>query len=656
MQKKKIKEIPVPAHDGRHRFCARCQIVTISKTEHLIVDIFRLTQHMYRIAINPTEFDNYAVETDYWSDIEIESWRSPFTLSSKLMCDTKDIDIARKYVAKNKLGTATGGPIRNIIKEAESRITVIKKLANETKKNREQAELFGLIPEDKTRLAEEQVKTYIAPTNVILYKRHGKYSSYFCCQCGKSYHRCNDPCEPVYHPVPVNGGMERCGKCGCAGTARAQGRYKGQYGGVVYTLVYDALPNGMLLVRGYLTVYSRQNNEPITLSTDEKYRMFAEPGRVREYRKEYYSRKWTAGDYNVNRCAVIDTGSECINNTNLRYYPEGIETLFLHPTVRSDKATTRYDCIKAYANCPQLEPLYKNGFKYMCRWLVYKKGKTNAIDKKAVRASDILRLTKQEYNWVTAQLHSRRKEEYVLETARLLHDNNYSLREAETIYAIINEYSHRAEIIKKFLEYQSPTQLYNYIHKLIDSGAFTTIYEVYREYYDYIKMRESLGHDLTNTVHLHPRSLHIAYGRLRSEEAIKNAAGYIEEMKKKYPNIAKYSAKIPKKYTWQQAGLTIRPAADVEEIVIEGRTLHHCVGSDSQSYMKNFNVNKTWILLVRRKEYPDIPYVTVEFRNGKIVQWYGCNDSKPDKEEVQAFLDKFLGHISRKREKEKISA
>ena len=50
-------------------------------------------------------------------------------------------------------------------------------------------------------------------------------------------------------------------------------------------------------------------------------------------------------------------------------------------------------------------------------------------------------------------------------------------------------------------------------------------------------------------------------------------------------------------------------------------------------------------------ESPDVPYVTVEFRDGKICQWYGYNDRKPDEEEVQAFLDSYIRHISKKKEK-----
>ncbi len=82
-----------------------------------------------------------------------------------------------------------------------------------------------------------------------------------------------------------------------------------------------------------------------------------------------------------------------------------------------------------------------------------------------------------------------------------------------------------------------------------------------------------------------------------------------------------------------------------------GRLLHHCVGSDAQGYMKRFNEGKGWILLVRHIQSPTVPFVTVELVNNKIRQWYGIKDSKPDRENVEAFLNAYIQHITEKEEK-----
>lgn len=226
-----------------------------------------------------------------------------------------------------------------------------------------------------------------------------------------------------------------------------------------------------------------------------------------------------------------------------------------------------------------------------------------------------------------------------------LNDNNIEIIKSLEIH----HSSKNAIMTTHLLMYQSIQKLYNYLNK--QKHSYDSITDVLNEYYDYIKQRESQEDDLSNTVYLRPRDLHTTYMTLLDDvEHLKNEK-YIAEMSEKYKNIRERSAKIPKKYTWQQADFLIRPAKSAEEIVMEGRLLHHCVGSDAQGYMKRFNEGKGWILLVRHIQSPTVPFVTVELVNNKIRQWYGIKDSKPDRENVEAFLNAYIQHITEKEEK-----
>lgn len=86
----------------------------------------------------------------------------------------------------------------------------------------------------------------------------------------------------------------------------------------------------------------------------------------------------------------------------------------------------------------------------------------------------------------------------------------------------------------------------------------------------------------------------------------------------------------------------IRPARSAEEIVMEGRILHHCVGG--AGYLNKHDTGQTYILMLRFKDAPDIPYITVEVdaKIERIVQWYGDKDSKPDQKNIQRWLDMWL--------------
>ena len=79
------------------------------------------------------------------------------------------------------------------------------------------------------------------------------------------------------------------------------------------------------------------------------------------------------------------------------------------------------------------------------------------------------------------------------------------------------------------------------------------------------------------------------------------------------------------------------------EIITEGRELHHCVGGDN--YLQSHAKGKSYILLMRRRKNPDIPFCTVEIRQNKIQQWYEAHDKKPDKEIIQPWLDNYIKHL-----------
>lgn len=161
-------------------------------------------------------------------------------------------------------------------------------------------------------------------------------------------------------------------------------------------------------------------------------------------------------------------------------------------------------------------------------------------------------------------------------------------------------------------------------------------------YLDYLTMRLNLGYDLNNTVYQQPRDLEAAHTKMVMETNKEKADKHLREMAERYPNIRSSYRSLRKKYFYEDENYIIRPARSAEEIVMEGRLLHHCVGG--ASYLDKHNTGKTYILMLRFKKEPDIPYITVEIdaKNPKIIQWYGEKDRKPDEKNMQAWLDSWL--------------
>ena len=295
-----------------------------------------------------------------------------------------------------------------------------------------------------------------------------------------------------------------------------------------------------------------------------------------------------------------------------------------------------------YANCPQIETLYKLGLAYICRKLLYVEGRTRMIDKNATEAARIMKMSKEDFRYLREKAAGGR-EYMALPLIRYANSRGIGRKYYDRLYMIYSAASSEKEC-DMLLKYQSVDKLCNTADRYRNEydGSFA---RALIEYADYLREREKAGDDMTNEIYLRPRNLHETYARLRAENEAKKDELYLQRMKDRYPKIPDVSRKIMKRYTWQQDGLMIRPAYDAGEIVLEGRILHHCVGSEHQLYMKNYNDNKRYILVVRRQSEPDIPYITVELADNRIRQWYGIHDTKPDKEEIDRFLEEYIRHL-----------
>ena len=177
------------------------------------------------------------------------------------------------------------------------------------------------------------------------------------------------------------------------------------------------------------------------------------------------------------------------------------------------------------------------------------------------------------------------------------------------------------------------------------TGCSTVIHRLRataQEYFDYLAMRQRLGYDLRNTVYLFPRSLKNAHEKMVFEENKKEADARIREVLAKFPLIKKRYRRLREKFYFTDEEFLIRPARDAGEIVMEGRTLHHCVGGDH--YLNKHSEGITTILFLRKVKNPGVPYITVEISNEdlNICQWYGAYDEKPDKEQIEKWLGVYV--------------
>lgn len=172
-----------------------------------------------------------------------------------------------------------------------------------------------------------------------------------------------------------------------------------------------------------------------------------------------------------------------------------------------------------------------------------------------------------------------------------------------------------------------------------------------KEYDDYLRMREELGYDMTNEVFLYPRDLHTKHQEMVMESNARKDEMTIKKKNKEFPNIAKCYEILCRRYQAAAGGYIIRPAKSAGEIIMEGRTLHHCVGGDR--YLRSHDKGESTILFLRKVKKPDIPYITIEIRGTHIIQWYGAHDRKPNQEFFDKYLKDYIEQLEQREKKPK---
>lgn len=207
------------------------------------------------------------------------------------------------------------------------------------------------------------------------------------------------------------------------------------------------------------------------------------------------------------------------------------------------------------------------------------------------------------------------------------------------------------EDIRMIMKYGiMPERAMNYMEKQNGNMA-----SVLTEWKDYLDMAEKERLDMADDIVRFPRHLKRRHNELvdlenkkKDRERLKKYKKIDQEIWKRLPEAARYY--------WQDEEFIIVPAGKCEELIKEGRALHHCVGA-STNYMDKMAKGISWILFLREKKELDLPYYTIEIdmKTDKILQWYSEYDRKPDKNKIQKVLNKFQKSIQKNRQKIQIS-
>lgn len=345
---------------------------------------------------------------------------------------------------------------------------------------------------------------------------------------------------------------------------------------------------------------------------------------------------------------------EALEKSNLRYLPW--ETYHecaqqLHQSAITNYPVNLLGLLYQYSRYPVLtERLIKEGngdlVAEQVEWNC-----TTGMDYKQVVPYKAMRLTKQEYRMLQAKGVISGN---TLKATAALKKYGYKMTDKNILFFLAFQYSwSQRKCYKAFdflRQYLSPQKAVNWVNRQA-AGEYETPTGVLSDYSDYLDQCRRLGLDVNRKEVAVPqdlRDLHRQYSEELTRQANEKKEKKQAERAKK---LAKDLPKLKRKYTYASSGLFIRPAEGPEDLLKEGCAQHNCVYS---CYAEQYLDRKTDILFVRKQSDPDQSYVTVEFKNGAVIQCR-ADHNRPAPPDVQEFMQAWLAYLRSNRKTKAVS-
>lgn len=181
---------------------------------------------------------------------------------------------------------------------------------------------------------------------------------------------------------------------------------------------------------------------------------------------------------------------------------------------------------------------------------------------------------------------------------------------------------------------------YNYLKKQA-SLQNETLHQMLITWRDYINMAEQMKMNTKLSQIERPKDLKLAHDeliRIRQQADIEKEA---KKIAKKWPKVNKTLPHI-QKFEYTEGEYTIVAPKSVQDIVLEGRILRHCVHT-CDYYFDRIGKNESYLFFLRHTKDPKMPWYTLEVEpSGNIRQKRTTGDNQnKDFEKAIPFLKKW---------------
>jgi len=156
----------------------------------------------------------------------------------------------------------------------------------------------------------------------------------------------------------------------------------------------------------------------------------------------------------------------------------------------------------------------------------------------------------------------------------------------------------------------SIVQIESYIKRQMTENSMK-LREVMDTWEDYLSMAKKLGYDIYDEIIYRTRKLKQRHDELvdlcnQEDDAIR-----AQKIRETFPSIEKNLSEVKEKYEYANDKYTVTVPTTIEQILSEGRALHHCV-ANIDKYWDRIDRNEAYVFFLRKSERPNQAYYTLE--------------------------------------------
>lgn len=696
MKKKAIEKIPyltLPKLSRKKnvKYIGVTAFKNIAHERHLFVEIYRNSKDskavpIVRIVLTKKDFGNYFPEKGEWTRQKIvtdgcyyadliwttrednrDTWEE--IAKKNILLDAKDFERIKQCCAVEVWIKERWW---EFIHKYEGNITIAERRKAENRRYERRQRALKDRAENTPEFSEERIleradTLYFLRKHFLYYKKRGCRAQIACSKCGGVFDgrwKSGISYESQFErwvEEPREGQYGECPMCGERGEYKCQGKVKGTHTRMIHLFLGQKYKETGMVLR-YFEVSKKWNlglicgdkgpemyNASEELSGVEIARTYFEEGKKPQ--TDYHKYSCCNGKDFWDDCNLYGRANITIGNAPVmrETYDEMKGTIFQYSAMKEYAVAVHdfnpKDYLKRYQQIPQLEMMVKLGLIEVANEII--QHRCGIISSQYANCPDeFLGIRKERVKLLTEQKGNIQ----LLEAMKI--ENRMGQNWTEEQLKQLSEMRMNIGQIELAMQYMSIQQLLNRISKYAGceygtgcSSAEERIRQVAGTYTDYLSMRVALGYDLKNTVYQYPRNLNAAHEKMVLESNKQEFDKRMLEVAGRFPMIRKDYRRLRNRYFYEDEQFLIRPAQSAEEIVMEGRILHHCVGGDN--YLRKHDNGESYILMLRQKQDAEMPYITVEIRadSNSIIQWYGAYNKKPDEKNMRKWLNDYIRRL-----------